>query len=152
MDINKNLEKLNINLPKAALPAANYVPFLIDEKYVYISGQLPIKDGKIAYEGKLGVEISDEDGIEAAKLCAINIFAQLKAATGDLNKIDKCLKLEIFVNSRSDYKDHPKIGNGASNLIVEILGEAGKHSRFAMGAASLPFNVPVEIGAVFKLK
>lgn len=152
MSIKSNLEKLGVILPKPALAAANYVPFLVDDKTIYISGQLPMKDGKIAYQGKIGDNLSDKEGIEAAKLCAINILAQLQAAVKDLEKVDKCLKLEIFVNAIDNYQDHPKIGNGASNLIVEILGEAGKHSRFAMGAASLPFNVPVEIGATFKLK
>ena len=152
MSIKSNLEKLGATLPKPALAAANYVPFLVDDKTIYISGQLPMKDGKIAYQGKIGDNLSDKEGIDAARLCAINILAQLQAAVKDLEKVDKCLKLEIFVNAIDNYQDHPKIGNGASNLIVEILGEAGKHSRFAMGAASLPFNVPVEIGATFKLK
>ena len=152
MNIENKLKELNINLPKAALPAANYVPYLVDNKTIYISGQLPIQDGKIAYQGKIGNNLTEEDGIAAARLCAINILAQLQAASGNLSNVKQCLKLEIFVNAIDDYADHPKIGNGASDLIVAILGEAGKHSRFAMGAASLPFNVPVEIGAVFKLK
>lgn len=152
MSIKNNLEKLGVILPKPALAVANYVPFLVDDKTIYISGQLPMEDGKIAYQGKIGDNLSDKEGIEAARLCTINILAQLQAAVKDLEKVDKCLKLEIFVNAIDNYQDHPKIGNGASNLIVEILGEAGKHSRFAMGAASLPFNVPVEIGATFKLK
>jgi len=152
MDIEKKLQELNITIPSAAAPAANYLPYIINEKELLISGQLPMQDGKLIYQGKLGDNISDEDGIKAAELCAINLVAQAKAAVKDLNNILKCLKLEIFVNSTADYQDHPKIGNGASNMMVNIFGEAGKHSRFAMGAHSLPFNAAVEIGAIFKIK
>ncbi|MBL6621198.1 MAG: RidA family protein [Rickettsiales bacterium] len=152
MDIEKKLQELNITIPNAAAPAANYLPYIINEKELLISGQLPMQDGKLIYQGKLGDNISDEDGIKAAELCAINLIAQAKAAVKDLNNIIKCLKLEIFVNSTENYQDHPKIGNGASNMMVNIFGEAGKHSRFAMGAHSLPFNAAVEIGAIFKIK
>jgi len=152
MSVEARLSELNITLPEAAAPAANYVPYLVDEKTVYISGQLPMAEGQIAFKGKVGESISEDDAVQAAKLCAINILAQLKAAIGDLEKVEKCLKLEIFVNATNDYTDHPKVGNGASNLIVDVLGDAGKHSRFAMGAGSLPFGVPVEIGATFKIK
>jgi len=152
MDIEKKLQELNITIPSAAAPAANYLPYIINEKELLISGQLPMQDGKLIYQGKLGDNISDEDGIKAAELCAINLVAQAKAAVKDLNNILKCLKLEIFVNSTENYQDHPKIGNGASNMMVNIFGEAGKHSRFAMGAHSLPFNAAVEIGAIFKIK
>lgn len=152
MDIEKKLQELNITIPSAAAPAANYLPYIINEKELLISGQLPMQDGKLIYQGKLGDNVSDEDGIKAAELCAINLVAQAKAAVKDLNNILKCLKLEIFVNSTENYQDHPKIGNGASNMMVNIFGEAGKHSRFAMGAHSLPFNAAVEIGAIFKIK
>lgn len=152
MDIEKKLQELNITIPSAAAPAANYLPYITNEKELLISGQLPMQDGKLIYQGKLGDNISDADGIKAAELCAINLVAQAKAAVKDLNNILKCLKLEIFVNSTENYQDHPKIGNGASNMMVSIFGEAGKHSRFAMGAHSLPFNAAVEIGAIFKIK
>ena len=152
MDIEKKLQELNITIPSAAAPAANYLPYIINEKELLISGQLPMQDGKLIYQGKLGDNVSDEDGIKAAELCAINLVAQAKAAVKDLNNILKCLKLEIYVNSTENYQDHPKIGNGASNMMVNIFGEAGKHSRFAMGAHSLPFNAAVEIGAIFKIK
>jgi enamine deaminase RidA (YjgF/YER057c/UK114 family) len=152
MTIENTLKNLNIKIPDAALPAANYLPYIINDKELLISGQLPAKEGKIIYQGKLGDNISDEDGVKAAELCAINILAQVKSAINDFEKIESCLKLEIFVNSTANYKDHPKIGNGASDLMVKIFGNKGKHSRFAMGAHSLPYNAAVEIGAIFKLR
>lgn len=152
-NIELRLRELDVELPEVAGAAANYVPFVIDQNLVYISGQLPILNGDIIYTGKLGESISIPDAKKAARLCALNILSQIKQALGgDLSRIKKCIKLGIFINATSDFYEHPQVGNGASDLLVEILGDVGKHSRFAMGAGSLPFNVPVEIDAVFRIK
>ncbi len=149
--IDDKLETLGITLPQAAAPAANYVPFCITGNLIFISGQLPMKDGNFAYQGKLGAEISQEQGIEAAKLCAINIMAQAKAALdGDLDRVVRIVKLGGFVNATPDFTNHPKVINGASDLMVEVFGDKGRHSRFAMGAGSLPLGVSVEIDAVIE--
>lgn len=151
-NIELKLEELGIELPDAAAPAANYLPYLVEDNLVYISGQLPMLNGEILLKGKLGDNVSIEEGQKAAKLCVLNILSQLKKAVGgNLDNVVQCLKLGIFVNSTSDFTDHAKVGNGGSNILVEILGDAGKHARFAMGANSLPFGVPVEIDAVFKI-
>lgn len=151
--IEQKLQELGITLPEPSAAAANYRPYVVHDNLVYISGQLPVKDGKIAYEGKIGKDMSLQDGVEAAKLCAINILAQLKQACGnDFNRVDRCLKLGGFVNAATDFTQHPQVINGASNLLGEVMGAAGEHARFAMGAGSLPLNVSVEIEAVFALK
>jgi enamine deaminase RidA (YjgF/YER057c/UK114 family) len=150
MNIEENLKKAGITLPVAAAPAANYVAYLVSDDTVYISGQLPIENGKIAYEGKVGKDVDIQTAQKAARACAINILAQLKAAlNGDLSKVKQCAKLGIFVNAIDTFKDHAQVGNGASDLIVEILEEKGKHARAAVGSSSLPFGVPVEIDAIF---
>ncbi|MCH9851881.1 MAG: RidA family protein [Alphaproteobacteria bacterium] len=147
--IDDKLAELGIELPEAAAPAANYVPFCISGNLIFISGQLPMKDGSFAYQGKLGSDISQDQGIEAAKLCAIGIIAQAKAALdGDLDRVVRIVKLGGFVNATSDFTNHPKVINGASDLMVEVFGDKGRHSRFAMGAGSLPLGVSVEIDAV----
>ena len=149
-EIENKLKILGIILPEPLAPVANYVPFVKVGAQVFISGQLPIEDGKAKYIGKLGKEISIEDGKSAARLCAINIIANLKAACGgDLDRMVRCVKLGIFVNAIPEFIDHPMVGNGASDLMVEIFGDKGKHSRFAMGAGSLPRGVAVEIDAIF---
>ncbi|MDA9818115.1 RidA family protein [Flavobacteriaceae bacterium] len=153
MSIGQNLQNLNIILTTPATPAANYLPFRISGNQIFISGQLPMKDGVLQYAGKLGNEINLEEGQKAAELCAINIIAVLKTACdGDLNKIKKCVKLGIFINAAADFIDFPKVGNGASDLMVKIFGENGKHARFAIGASSLPRNAAVEIDAVFEIE
>ncbi len=149
--IDDKLTELGITLPQASAPAANYVPYCISGNLIFISGQLPMKDGNFTYQGKLGSDISQDQGIEAAKLCAINIIAQAKAALdGDLDKIVRIVKLGGFVNATPDFTNHPKVINGASDLMVEVFGDKGRHSRFAMGAGSLPLGVSVEIEAVIE--
>ena len=119
---------------------------------VFIAGQVPFKEGKLSHVGKLGGAFSVEDGQACARIVAINILAQLKAACGgDLDRVTRCVKLGGFVNSTPDFTDQPKVINGASNLIVEIFGDRGKHARFAVSAPSLPFDVAVEIDAVFEV-
>lgn len=151
--ITQKLQDLAISLPIAAAPVANYVGFVKSGNNVVISGQLPLENGQLKFIGKVGSEISVDDATKAARLCAINILAQLKAACdGDLDKVKKCVKLGIFVNGDINFKDHPKVANGASDLMVDVFGEAGKHSRAAVGSGSLPFGVAVEIDAIFELK
>ncbi|MGI9492091.1 MAG: RidA family protein [Geminicoccaceae bacterium] len=150
--IEDRLAAMGLDLPNAAAPAANYVPFTISGKQVLVSGQLPMREGKVAYTGRLGDKASLEDGDAAAALCALNLLAQAKnACDGDLSKLARCLKLGGFVACTPDFTDHPKVVNGASNLIAEAMGDAGQHARFAVGVASLPFGATVEVEAIFEL-
>ena len=150
--IEQNLQQHNLTLPEAAAPVANYVPYSISGKRVFISGQLPMQDGKPAVLGKLGEYINLEEGVEAAKLCALNLLAQLKAACGgDLSKIARCIRLGIFVNSTDDFTDQPKVANGASDVMVQALGDAGKHCRAAVGVNTLPLGVAVEVEGIFEV-
>jgi len=151
-EIEARLAQLGITLPQAAAPAANYVPTVIAGGMLYISGQLPMQDGKVAQTGHLGGGVSIEQGQAAARLCAINILAQAKAALGDLDRIERCVRLGAFVSSTPDFTDHPKVANGASDLMVEVLGDKGRHARAAVGAPSLPLGVSVEVDAVFAIR
>jgi enamine deaminase RidA (YjgF/YER057c/UK114 family) len=152
-NVEKKLETLGINLPTPAAPVANYVGFVKSENHVFVSGQLPFENGKLSYLGKVGSEVSIEDAKKAARLCAIGIFAQLKVACdGNLDRVTRCIKLGIFVNGDANFKDHPAVANGASDLMVEALGDAGKHARAAVGSGSLPFGVSVEVDAIFEIK
>jgi len=149
----KNIKDLDLNIPNMATPVANYVPYKIFDKILYVSGQAPSKDGSLIYIGKVGEEITEEDGIKAAELCCINIIAALKSAiNSDWEKLDGFIKLGGFVNSNTNFTNHPQIINGASNLLVKIFGEKGKHARFAVGSNSLPMNISVEIEAIIKLR
>ncbi len=150
--IQERLQSLGVTLPTPAAPVANYVPFVISGKTLYISGQLPVGlDGQMV-KGQLGRDATLEQGQEAARLCAVNILAQANAALdGDLSRIARCVKLGGFVASSSDFFDHPKVINSASDLIVGALGDAGRHARFAVGVAALPFGAAVEVDAIFEL-
>ena len=151
--IEQKISELGFILPKAVAPVANYVPFVTTGKQVMMSGALPIVDGKPGFIGQLGADISVEQGIEAAKLCGLGLLAHAKnAAGGDLDNIARVLRLGIFVNSAPGFTDHPKVANGVSDLMVNVFGDAGKHARFAMGAAQLPFGVAVEVDATIELK
>ena len=148
----KNIKDLDLNIPNMATPVANYVPYKIFDKIIYVSGQAPSKDGSLIYIGKVGEEITEEDGIKAAELCCINIIAALKSAiNSDWEKLDGFIKLGGFVNSNTNFTNHPQIINGASDLLIKIFGEQGKHSRFAVGSNSLPMNCSVEIDAIIKI-
>lgn len=148
----KNLSALQIELPTPAAPAANYVPYTQTGSLVVISGQLPMKDGKLLFTGKLGGGVSVEQGQEAAKLCGINLLAQLREACGgNLDRVKRCVRLGVFVNSADDFTDQPKVANGVSDLMVAVLGEAGKHARAAVGVNTLPFGVAVEVDAMFEI-
>ncbi|MCG8560496.1 MAG: RidA family protein [Hyphomicrobiales bacterium] len=148
-NVEARLKELQIELPAPAAPAANYVPYTIAGTQLFVSGQLPMGPDGLAYTGKLGADVDEEAGQAAARLCAINILAQAKDALGDLDRIAQCLKLGGFVNAVPDFSNHPKIINGASDLIVEVLGEKGRHARFAVGAGGLPLDAAVEVDAVF---
>lgn len=150
--VETQLEALGITLPEPAKPAANYVPWVITGNQLFVAGQLPFgPDGKLAATGKLGGGVSMEDGTAAARACAINILAQAKDATGDLDRIARCVRLGGFVSCTPDFTDHPKVVNGASDLMVLAFGEAGRHARFAVGAPSLPFDCAVEVDAIFEV-
>ena len=151
--IEARLAELGLRLPPAAAPAANYVPWTISGTTLYVAGQLPFEDGKLAVLGAVGDVVSVERAKHAARHCGLNILAQAKAALdGDLSRVARCLKLGGFVNSAAGFVDHPQVINGASDLMVAVLGEAGRHARFAVGASSLPFDVAVEIDAVFEIR
>ncbi len=150
--IDDRLRELGIVLPAAPVPAANYVPAKIGGGLLFVAGQVPMLDGKIAHVGKVGSDVDLETGQAAARLCAVNILAQAKAALGgDLGRIKQTLKVQGFVNCAPDFGDHPKVINGASDLLVAVLGEAGLHARFAVGAPSLPFDCSVEVDATFEV-
>jgi enamine deaminase RidA (YjgF/YER057c/UK114 family) len=151
--IHNRLKDLGVILPTPALPAANYVPFTVSGKTLYISGQLPFDAAGQMLKGCLGKEVSIEQGQAAAKLCAIGILAQVNMAVGgDFDKIARCLKLGAFVASMPDFFDQPKVVNGASDFMVAVLGDAGRHARFAVGVSALPFGAAVEIDAIFEMK
>jgi len=148
----QRLADLGVTLPDAPAPAANYVPWMVLDGMVYVSGQVSMKDGAFL-TGKLGDDMSAEDGAAAARACAISLLAQVKAAAGgDLDRLKRVVKLTGFVNSTPDFGDQPKVINGASDFLVEALGDAGRHTRSAVSAASLPFGVAVEIEGIFQLK
>jgi enamine deaminase RidA (YjgF/YER057c/UK114 family) len=149
--IEARLDALGIVLPAPPAPVASYVPFVVTGSLVFISGQVPSAPDGLKYAGCVGRELSFEDGKAAARLCAINVLAQLKAACRDLDKVRRCVKLTVFVNAAPGFTRHPEVANGASDLIVEIFGDAGRHARAAVGAGSLPGNVAAEVEAVFEL-
>ena len=149
----ENIKKLGLVIPEPPVAVANYVPYKIMNNTMYISGQAPIQNGEILYKGKVGYDLSLEDGIKAAELCCINIIAALKKEIdGNWNKLDSFLKLGGFVNCNSDFIDQPKVINGASDLLVSIFGEKGRHTRFAVGSNSLPLGIAVEIDAIIQLR
>jgi enamine deaminase RidA (YjgF/YER057c/UK114 family) len=144
------LAALGLTLPEPGAALANYVPTLIAGNLLYVSGQVAVgPDGPV--KGKLGADLALEDGQKAARICCLNILAQAKGALGSLEKIWQTLRLTGYVNAAPDFTDHPKVINGASDLMVEVLGERGRHTRAAVGVSSLPFGVAVEIDAIFAI-
>lgn len=151
--VEKKIESMGLALPPAAAPVASYVPYTLSGKLLSVSGQLPMRDGQpVGGKGKLGASVSIEDGQAAARQCVLNLLAHVKnACGGDLSQVKQILKLGVFVNCTEDFVDHPKVANGASDLMVELFGEAGKHARAAVGVAQLPFGVAVEVDALIEL-
>jgi enamine deaminase RidA (YjgF/YER057c/UK114 family) len=150
--IEARLKELGIDLPQGSAPVANYVPFTVSGKLVIVSGQVSVRDGKPEFVGKLGREISIADGRQAARLCALNILAHLQIACGgDLDRVKRVLRLGGFVNCTADFTEMPQVVNGASDLMVEVFGDAGRHARAAVGVNSLPLGVAVEVEAMFEL-
>ncbi len=149
----ENIKKLGLIIPDPPMAVANYIPFKIIDNIMYISGQAPSIDGKIIYTGKVGEDVSIENGIKAAELCCINIIANLKKGiNNNWDKFDTFIKLGGFVNCNSDFIDQPKVINGASDLLVKVFGDHGRHTRFAVGSNSLPLGISVEIDAIIKLR
>lgn len=150
--IDARLAELGLELPAAAAPAANYVPYVVSGNMVYVAGQITVWNGEFKYQGKVGGDLSVEDGVAAAKICALNIIAQVKAACGgDLDRVKRIVKLNGYVNSTPEFTAQPTVINGASDMMVEVFGDAGKHARAAVSAGSLPLGVGVEIDAVVEI-
>ncbi|WP_181705423.1 RidA family protein [Chthonobacter rhizosphaerae] len=145
------MAELGLALPTAPAPAANYVPVVQTGNLLFVSGQISRAPDGSQIAGKLGEGLSIEEGQEAARICALNILAQVKATVGDLDRIVRVVRINGFVNAAPDFVDHPKVINGASDLLGQVLGEKGKHSRCALGVAGLPFGVAVEIDAVVEV-
>ena len=151
MTIENNLKKLNIELPKAPDPVGSYVAVAVAGDLIFISGQVSFnKDGKLI-KGKIGKELNLEQGQEAAKFCALNLLAQLKKICGSLDKVKSCVKITGYVNSTDSFVDQPKIVNGASDLISQIFGDNGKHTRAAVSTNSLPLGAAVEVDGIFEI-
>jgi len=152
MTIEARLKDLDITLPTPPAPVASYVPYVVSGNLVYISGQITLTADGLKYVGTVGQEISVEDGKAAAKLCAINVIAQVKAACGgDLERVKRVVKVTVFVNAVPGFAQHPEIANGASDLFVAVFGDKGRHARAAVGAGSLPRNVATEVEAVIEI-
>ena len=150
--VDMHIAQLGIELPTPAPPAGAYVPFVVAGRLLLVAGQLPMWNGTLKYDGRVGAEITLEDGIAAARLCGLNLVAQARAACdGDLDRVRRVLRLAGFVQAAPGFTDHPKVLNGASELMVEVFGQAGRHVRVAVGAASLPMAAAVEIEGMFDI-
>ena len=148
MTVQNRLESLGIVLPHAAAPAANYVPTVIHGGFLHISGQIPFDEDGQLIRGRVGDNLTTKDGAAAARRCAIGLLAQMNQALGSLERVRRIVKLGVFVASTPEFTDHPKVANGASDLMVEVFGEIGRHARSAVGVAALPLGVAVEIDAI----
>lgn len=150
--IDSRLAQLGLDLSSPPAPVASYVPYVVAGNLVFVSGQVTLAKDGLKYVGVVGKELSLDDGKAAARLCAVNVLAQLKTAVnGDLDRVRRCVRLGVFVNAVAEFTQHPEVANGASDLIQEVFGEAGRHARAAVGAGSLPRNVAVEVEAVFEI-
>lgn len=150
--VESRLAAIGLQLPAPAAPAANYVPYVIAGNMLFIAGQIPFYNGQRLHIARLGQDYTIEQGQDAARVCALNILAQASAAVGgNWSRIKRCVKLGGFVNGTPDFDQHPAVINGASEVMVTALGDAGKHARFAVGAPNLPFGVAVEIDAIFEI-
>ncbi len=150
--IEDRLAELGIVVPKAAMPAANYVPFVTIGNVVFIAGQITFWDNEVRYIGKVGADYSVEEGKQAARLCGLNLISQLRVACdGDLDRVVRCVKLGVFVNCVEGFDRQPEVANGASDLMVDVFGDQGRHARFAVGTNALPRNVAVEADGIFEI-
>ncbi|MCZ6747738.1 MAG: RidA family protein [SAR324 cluster bacterium] len=146
MSVEDRLKELGIELPPAPPPAANYVPYMQEGSLVFVAGQVPrAADGSLPYRGKVGRELSEDEGYQAARLCALNCLAQVKAALGSLDRVKQVVRIGGFVNSTEEFVNHPEVINGASDVVVEVFGERGRHARAAIGCSALPRGVAVEV-------
>jgi enamine deaminase RidA (YjgF/YER057c/UK114 family) len=151
MSIDAKLAELGIVLPEPAAPVAAYVPVVIAGGLAHVSGQVSIVGGQLL-KGRLGEDLSFEQGVEGARACGLMILAQLKAALGSLDRVERVVKLGVFINSAADFTDQPKVANGASELMAQVFGEAGKHARSAVGVPCLPLGVAVEVDAIVAVR
>ncbi len=152
VSVEQRLRDLGLTLPTPAQAVANYVPAVISSNLVFVSGQLPMENGALAVKGHLGDSVSLDDGVRAARLCAINLLAQVRAACdGDLERVRRVVRLTGFVASTSQFTDQPKVINGASDLMVAVFGESGRHARVAVSAPSLPLGAAVEVDGIFEI-
>jgi enamine deaminase RidA (YjgF/YER057c/UK114 family) len=151
--VEEKLNKIGVTIPDAPTPAANYLPFTTTGNLVFVSGQVPFVDGKLHITGMVGVDATVEDARGQARICAINLLAQLKVACGgDLDRVKQVVKLGAFVASAADFNSQPTVVNAASDLMVEAFGDAGRHARFAVGSNALPLGCLVEIDGIFEIK
>ena len=151
-DAESRLRELGLELPQPPAPAGSYVPCAVSGSLAFVSGQVPFRDGELAFRGKVGGAVDLDAAREAARLCGLNLLAVLRdACGGSLDHVQRCVQIQGFVNCTPDFEQHPAVINGASDLMVEVFGEAGRHARFAVGSNALPFDVPVEIAGVFEL-
>ena len=150
--VESRLQQLGVTLPEVARPVANYAPYAVANGFAFIAGQIPMRDGELMHPGKIPTDVSPEQGQEAARQCAINIIAALKVACdGDLDQVRRCVRLQGFVASADDFTEQSQVVNGASDLIVDVFGEAGLHTRLAIGVNTLPLNACVEVSGIFAL-
>lgn len=151
-EIEQRLKEKGIELPAVAKPAGSYVPFMTSGNLVFMAGQLPMWNGEIQVRGKLGQDVTLEDGQRAARLCGLNLIAQLRESCGgDLDRVRRVVKINGYVNATPDFEGQPKVVNGCSDLMAEVFGDKGQHARAAVGAGSLPMNVAVEIEGIFEI-
>ncbi len=151
--IEARLAEMGIVLPEPPVPVASYLPFVVTGNLIVVAGQITLEDGKVKYAGRLGDDISLEEGEAATRLCALNVLSQVKAACdGDLDRVRQVVRLNAFFNSTPDFLDHPRVMNAASDLMAGIFGESGKHTRVGVGVNSLPLGVPVELDGVFEIE
>ena len=152
MNVEAQLRGLGLELPEVPKPVAEYVPAKRVGDLVYVSGQGPIRDGKPVYVGRVGAEVSPKDAYKAAQICALNCLAAVKSLVGSLDAVEEIVQVRGFVNSAPDFHDQPKVINGASELLVKLFGERGRHARAALGTSNLPGNIPVEVEMVMRVK
>ena len=151
MNTEVRLKELGLELPEVPKPVTEYLPAKRVGDLVYVSGQGPIRDGKPVYVGRVGAEVSPEDAYKAAQICAVNCLAAVKSLVGSLNAVEEIVQVRGFVSSAPDFHDQPKVVNGASELLVKLFGERGRHARAALGTSNLPGNIPVEIEMVVRV-